>query len=90
MKSTVTDFQNETQQLANMVPNSLDVGDVMKPFPGRPTVMPGSNGAADAGAVATPLAVATEVSALPTPAANGAAEAPKVATKKDPLADFGG
>jgi sec-independent protein translocase protein TatB len=85
MRATVTDVQRETQQLAAIVPDTLNGIDAsMKTVVGPPA----SNGAAATQTLidSRPGERVVAPAELPTAATAGPAQAP---TKADPLADFG-
>jgi sec-independent protein translocase protein TatB len=95
MRATVTDMQRETKELANLVPDSLNLnGNQTAPMTGASTAPPALSSGAPADAqvaVADPPAgaVATNGAQPVEDAPATATAAPRAPTKADPLADFG-
>jgi TatA/E family protein of Tat protein translocase len=92
MRATVTDVQRETQQLAAIVPDTLNGIDVsMKTAVGPPTPN-GTVGAAvavAAAAAAPDTATSTGAATVAAGVATPAVKSEQAPTKADPLADFG-
>lgn len=85
LRGTVLDVQRETEELARMVPDQLDLSGVMQPGAAQAASITAD--AAGAGASDSSAAVAIAAPGTNTlPAADEPVRAP---TKADPLADFG-